>query len=148
MSVVLRRTCTYLVTHTTMTGYLINIEKETLENTDYRRVLYTAKNSQLVLMSIEPGDEIGEEVHHLDQFIRLEQGIAKVILDDVAHEVREDWAFVIPAGTKHNVVNTGDVPLKLYTVYSPPEHKDGLVERTKADEVEEHFDGVTTEPSR
>lgn len=128
-----------------MKGYILNIEKETLENTDYRRVLYTAKSSQLVLMSIEPGSEIGEETHNLDQFIRIEQGEADVYLDDVSHAVSDDFAIVIPAGTKHNVINTGTVPLKLYTVYSPPEHKDGVVEKTKADEFEEHFDGKTTQ---
>jgi mannose-6-phosphate isomerase-like protein (cupin superfamily) len=128
-----------------MKGYITNIEKKTLENDDYRKVLYTAKNSQLVLMSIEPQGEIGEEVHHLDQFIRVEQGNATAVLDDVEHTLDVDWAVVIPAGTKHNIINTGDVPLKLYTIYSPPEHRDGLVERTKADEVEEHFDGKTTE---
>jgi mannose-6-phosphate isomerase-like protein (cupin superfamily) len=128
-----------------MKGYIVDIEKETRANTDYRRVLYTAKNSQLVLMSIAPGDEIGEEVHHLDQFIRLERGRAKLVLDDIEHAVAEDWAFVIPAGTKHNVINDGDVALKLYTIYSPPEHKDGIVEHAKADEIEEHFDGKTTE---
>jgi mannose-6-phosphate isomerase-like protein (cupin superfamily) len=135
----------YPLTTTHMKGYIVDIEKETLANSDYRRVLYTAKNSQLVLMSIAPGSEIGEETHHLDQFIRLEQGKAKLVLDDVEHEVAEDWAFVIPAGTKHNVINEGDTPLKLYTIYSPPEHKDGIVEHTKADEIEEHFDGKTTE---
>ncbi len=128
-----------------MTGYIANIEKATLENTDYRRVLYTAKNSQLVLMNIAPGDEIGEETHHLDQFIRIEQGQARVTLDGVDHDVQDEFAMVIPAGTKHNVVNTGTEELKLYTVYSPPEHKDGIVEKTKADEIEEHFDGKTSE---
>jgi len=128
-----------------MKGYLANIERATLDNTDYRRVLYTAKNSQLVLMSIEPGDEIGEETHHLDQFIRFEAGVAKVMLDGVEHTVEDDWAVVIPAGTKHNVINTGDTPLKLYSIYSPPEHKDGTLHATKAEEKEEHFDGVTTE---
>jgi len=128
-----------------MKGYLTNIERDTIENTDYRRVLYTGKHSQLVLMSIEPGDAIGEETHHLDQFIRVEAGKARVVLDDVEHDVEDDWAFVIPAGTKHNVVNTGDEPLKLYSIYSPPEHKDGTVHTTKAEEKEEHFDGVTTE---
>lgn len=128
-----------------MKGYIANIEKETLGNDDYRRVLYTAKNSQLVLMSIMPGDEIGEEVHGLDQFIRFEQGEGTVILDDVSHDVRDDYAVVIPAGTKHNVINTGTEIMKLYSVYSPPEHKDGTVHATKADEKEEHFDGVTTE---
>lgn len=128
-----------------MKGYLLNIEKETVENTDYRRVLYTTKQSQLVLMCIMPGDEIGEETHDLDQFIRIEAGSAKATLDDIPHDLCTDHAVVIPAGTKHNIVNTGDVPLKLYTLYAPPEHKDGLVERTKADEHEEHFDGKTTE---
>jgi len=128
-----------------MKGYIVNIEKETLENTDYRRVLYTAKNSQLVLMNLQPGDEIGQEIHHLDQFIRIEQGTGKVILDGIETVVEDDFAIVIPAGTEHNVINTGEVEMKLYTVYSPPEHKDGLVEHTKAEEVEEHFDGKTTE---
>lgn len=128
-----------------MKGYITNIEEETLKNEDYRRVLYTAKNSQLVLMNIKPGDEIGEEIHHLDQFIRIEQGSATLYMDDVAHQVQDDFAFIIPAGTKHNVVNTGDVDLKLYSLYSPPEHKDGTVHKVKEDEKEEHFDGVTTE---
>lgn len=128
-----------------MKGYLTNIEKATLEHENYRTVLYTGKNSQLVLMSIEPGDEIGEEVHHLDQFIRIEQGTARVMLDDVEHTIGDDWAVVIPAGTRHNVINTGAVPLKLYSIYSPPEHKNGIIHATKADATEEHFDGTTTE---
>ena len=128
-----------------MKGYITNIEQATKDNTDYRRVLYTSKHSQLVLMCVMPGDEIGTEVHHLDQFIRIEEGQAKVVLDGVEHEVGADDAIVIPEGTEHNVISTGDVPLKLYTVYSPPEHKDGTVHPTKADEKEEHFDGVTTE---
>lgn len=128
-----------------MKGYITNIEQATLENTDYRRVLYTAKHSQLVLMNIQPGDEIGMETHHLDQFIRIEQGKGQAILDGITHDVEDDFAVVIPAGTKHNVVNTGDTELKLYTVYSPPEHKDGTVHAAKADETEEHFDGKTTE---
>jgi mannose-6-phosphate isomerase-like protein (cupin superfamily) len=128
-----------------MNGYITNIEKATLENENYRKVLYTAKNSQLVLMTIQPGDEIGEEIHELDQFIRLEAGKARVTLDGVEHSIEDDWAVVIPAGTKHNVVNVGDEPVRLYSVYSPPEHKDGTVHATKADDREEHFDGVTTE---
>ena len=128
-----------------MQGYIVNIEKETLENTDYRRVLYTAKNSQLVLMNIQPGSEIGMEVHHLDQFIRIEQGTGKAILDGVEHDLQTDFAVVVPAGAQHNILNTGDTEMKLYTVYSPPEHKDGVVEHTKAEEIEEHFDGETTE---
>ena len=129
-----------------MKGYFVNIEDETKDNSDYRRVLYTSKHSQLVVMSVEPGDEIGEEIHELDQFIRVEKGKAKVVLNKTEErEIEDDWAVVIPAGVWHNVINTGDKPLKLYTIYSPPEHKDGVVQKTKADEEEEHFDGVTTE---
>lgn len=128
-----------------MKGYIANIEEATLNNTDFRRVLYTAKHSQLVLMNIQPGDDIGEEVHHLDQFLRIEQGSGKAILDGVETEVSDDFAIIVPAGTRHNIINTGETELKLYTVYSPPEHKDGIVEKTKADVIEEHFDGVTTE---
>ncbi len=128
-----------------MKGYITNIEKATKENTDYRRVLYTARHSQLVLMCVMPGEEIGMEMHHLDQFIRVEEGEGKVVLDGVEHTLHEDDAVVIPEGTEHNVINTGTIPLKLYTVYSPPEHKDGTVHPTKADEKEEHFDGITTE---
>ena len=126
-------------------GLVINIEKETLENENFRKVLYTANYSQLVVMSIEPGDDIGMEVHGLDQFIRIEQGKGKAILNGEEYDIEDDFAIVIPAGVEHNIVNTGDVPLKLYTIYSPPEHKDGTVHRTKADAEEEHFDGKTTE---
>jgi mannose-6-phosphate isomerase-like protein (cupin superfamily) len=128
-----------------MKGYVLNIEKETLDNEDYRRVLYTSKDSQLVLMTIQPGDEIGAEVHELGQFIRIESGKAKAVLDGVEHEMAEDWAVVIPAGCEHNIINIGDTPLRLYSVYSPPEHKDGTLHKTKAEEKEEHFDGKTTE---
>lgn len=129
-----------------MKGYVINIEKETLDNMDYRRVLYTTKNTQLVLMNIKPGDEIGNEVHELDQFIRIEQGDAKAVLNNEdEHELHDDFAIIIPAGTWHNILNTGNKDLKLYSLYSPPEHKDGTVHKTKADEKEEHFDGGTTE---
>lgn len=131
-----------------MRGYVDNIEKLALENEAFRRVLYTAKNSQLVLMSIAPGEDIGEEVHTLDQFIRCEKGTGKAVLDGVEHEVADGIAVVIPAGTRHNVINTSpSEPLKLYTVYSPPEHRDGVVHKTKADALagEEHFDGITTE---
>ncbi len=128
-----------------MKGYFTNIEQATKENTDYRRVVYTATHSQLVLMSLLPGEEIGTEVHHLDQFLRFEEGHGQVILDGVSRDVSADDAVVIPEGCEHNVVNTGTVPLKLYSIYSPPEHKDGTVHPTKADEREEHFDGVTSE---
>ena len=128
-----------------MKGLVTNIEKATLENENYRQVLYTGMSSQLVLMTIQPGDEIGSETHDLDQFIRIEAGQAVVTLDGVNHDVEDDWAVVIPAGTEHNVVNNGNEPLRLYSIYSPPEHKDGTVHATKADDKEEHFDGVTTE---
>lgn len=128
-----------------MKGYILNIEKETIENNDYRRVLYTANNTQLVLMSLEAGVQIGEEVHKLDQFIRIEKGEVKAILDGVEHMLPADYAIIIPAGTKHNIINEGTETAKLYTLYSPPEHKDGVVVHTKADEVEEHFDGKTSE---
>lgn len=128
-----------------MKGYITNIEKVTLENEDYRRVLYTAKHSQLVLMSLAPGEEIGEETHHLDQFFRFEEGEGMVVLDGIEHAVGNGSAVVIPEGTRHNVINTGTTHLKLYSIYSPPEHKDGTIHKTKAEEREEHFDGVTTE---
>lgn len=131
-----------------MKGYITNIEDDTLKNQDFRRVLYTGKNSQLVLMSLRPKEEIGEETHTLDQFIRVEAGDGVAVLDGVKHPISDGTAIVIPAGTKHNVVNdsaTGE--LKLYTVYSPPEHRDGTIHKTKADALahEEHFDGRTTE---
>ena len=128
-----------------MKGYVINIENATLENDNYRKVLYTGKSSQLVLMTIQPGDEIGSEKHDLDQFILNEAGQAVVTLDGVNHAHEDDWAVVIPAGTVHNVLNNGDVPLLLYSIYSPPEHKDCTLHPTKAEDREEHFDGVTTE---
>lgn len=130
-----------------MKGYIVNIDQETRSNEDYRRVLYTTKRSQLVVMSIEPGDELGEEVHELDQFIRFEEGEGIAVLGGETYTVRADHALVIPAGLKHNVVNSSDTPLKLYSVYAPPEHKDKTVHARKADQREEHFDGVTSEPS-
>ena len=131
-----------------MKGYIVNIEKETLENENFRKVLYTSKHSQLVVMSIQPGEDIGEEVHHLDQFIRIEKGEGKAVLDGVETMLPEDFAVVIPAGTRHNIINISTTePMKLYTVYSPPEHLDKVVRATKEEAManEEHFDGVTTE---
>jgi mannose-6-phosphate isomerase-like protein (cupin superfamily) len=131
-----------------MKGYVTNIEKDTLENNYFRRVLYTAKNTQLVLMSLQPKEDIGEETHTLDQFIRVEAGDGSAILDGVKHQISDGSAVVIPAGTKHNVVNdSNSEELKLYTLYSPPEHRDGTIHKTKADALahEEHFDGKTTE---
>lgn len=130
-----------------MKGYVIDIEKATTENSCFRKVLYTAKNSQLVVMSLKPGEDIGKEVHHLDQFIRVEKGKGKAILDNVEHRIEDDFAIVIPAGTEHNIINTGDSELKLYTVYSPPNHREGVVHETKAEALAdtEQFDGRTTE---
>lgn len=132
-----------------MKGYVANIEKTSLENENFRRVLYTAKNSQLVVMSLKIGEEIGEEVHRLDQFIRCESGEGKAILNGVEHVINDGFVVVVPAGTKHNIINVSqNKKLKLYTLYSPPNHKDGTVHPTKADAIkdeEEHFDGKTTE---
>lgn len=126
-------------------GYVLNIEEATINNTDFRRVHYTGEHSQLVLMSIEPGDEIGIETHTLDQFIRVEKGTAQVMLNGEEHALPAEFAVMIPAGVTHNILNVGTDALKLYSIYSPPEHKDGTVHATKALAVEEHFDGETTE---
>lgn len=130
-------------------GYVAVIEKETKKNTDFRRVLYTGKYSQLVLMSLKPGEEIGSETHEdVDQFFRFEEGEGKVVIDDVESRVKDGYAVIVPAGAKHNVINTSkSVNLKLYTIYSPPEHQDGVVRHTKKEAMasEEHFDGKTTE---
>lgn len=128
-----------------MKGHVISLGQATRENKDYRRVIFTTKNTQLVVMCLKPGEEIGEEVHHLDQFIFFEEGEATVVLNGVKDLALAEDAVIIPQGVKHNIINTGPTDLKLYTVYSPPEHKDGVVEKTKADEYEEHFDGKTTE---
>lgn len=131
-----------------MKGFVGNIEKMSIENDNFRKVLYTAKNCQLVLMSLAPGEDIGEEVHELDQFLRVESGNGKAILDDMEHVIGDGSAIVVPAGTKHNIVNTSpDSPMKLYTLYAPPEHMDEVVRMTKAEAManEEHFDGKTTE---
>jgi mannose-6-phosphate isomerase-like protein (cupin superfamily) len=119
-----------------MAGYVINIEKATMQNDNFRKVLNTAQHSQLVVMSLLPGEEIGTEVHDLDQFIRFESGRGKVILDGKEYEVEDDWAVVIPAGVEHNVINTSDSEkMKLYSIYSPPEHPEGTVHPTKVDDT-------------
>jgi len=131
-----------------MKGFVDNIEKLTVENNDFRRVLYTGHNLQLVLMTLQPGEEIGEEVHEdRDQFFRIEEGDGEVWIDGVASRVTEDDAVIVPQGARHNVVNRGDAPLRVYTIYGPPEHIDGTVHHTKADAEShhEHFDGRTTE---
>ena len=129
-----------------MKGYIDDIEKVTEDNGDYRRVLYTGKHLQLVLMALQPGEEIGEEVHEgHDQFFRFEAGNGELHIDGAVHAIGADIGVIVPAGACHNVVNTGDAPLKLYTLYGPPEHRDDVLQPTKADEREEHFDGTTSE---
>ncbi len=119
-----------------MKGYLTNIEDDTLSNDDYRRVLFTGEHTQLVLMTIQPGDEIGREKHEgHDQFIRIESGTGEVLMDGRVQPISDGSAFIIPSGVEHNVTNTSsDEPLRLYTLYSPPEHPDGTVQNTKEDE--------------
>jgi len=128
-------------------GYYANIEKLTLDNTDFRRVLYTGEHCQLVLMSLKPNEEIGEEVHEkVDQFFRFELGNGKVIINEFEYNVSNGDVIIVPAGSKHNVINISEsTDLRLYTLYSPANHIDGTIHKTKADEVEEHFDGKTTE---
>lgn len=131
-----------------MKGFVDNIESLTEDNDTFRKVLYTGKNLQLVLMTMQPGEEIGEEIHEdRDQFFRIEAGQGEIWIDGVANKVKADDGIIVPAGAKHNVVNTGSVPLKLYTIYGPPEHREGTVHVTKADADadHEHFDGRTTE---
>ena len=123
-----------------MLGWVGDIEQLTLGNLNFRTVVYTVEHTQLTLMRLAPGEDIGREAHpHLDQFLRLEQGQARVefgMSEDTieeTHDVSEDWAIIVPAGVWHNVVNTGDGELKLYSLYSPPEHPDGTIHRTKQD---------------
>lgn len=127
-------------------GFVDDIEKLTEANSDFRRVLYTGEQMQLVLMALKPGEEIGEEVHEdRDQFFRVEQGEGEVLIDGKRTAIRSDMAIIVPAGARHNVTNTGREPLKVYTLYAPPEHKHGTIHATKADVQEEHFDGQTSE---
>jgi len=132
-----------------MKGFNINIEKETLENKNFRRVLYTGKHSQLVLMSLKPHEEIGMEVHKdNDQFFRFEKGDGRCAIDGNLYEISDGSVIVVPAGTEHNIINVSDSQdLKLYTIYSPAHHKDGVIRATKeeAEKDSPEFDGVTTE---
>jgi mannose-6-phosphate isomerase-like protein (cupin superfamily) len=131
-----------------MKGFVADIEELTEENSDFRRVLYTGKHLQLVLMAIQPGEEIGEETHtDRDQFFRVEKGKGEAWIDGHRSKIKSDDAIIVPAGARHNIVNTGEKPLRLYTIYAPPEHRDSIVRATKADAdaEEEHFDGKTTE---
>lgn len=131
-----------------MQGFVDNIEALTEQNDDFRRVLYTGHNLQLVVMTLQPGDEIGMEVHDdRDQFFRIEEGSGEIWIDGKANKVKADDGVIVPQGANHNVVNTGKEPLRLYTIYGPPEHIDGTVHATAADaeKEHEHFDGKTTE---
>jgi len=130
-----------------MKGFVQDIETLAVKNGEFRRVLYTAHNCQLVLMSIKPKGEIGAEVHKLDQFFRVEEGTGEAILDGVKTAIHAGFAVLVPAGANHNIINTGSVPLKLYTIYSPPNHRDGIVHHTREDAEadNEQFDGKTTE---
>lgn len=132
-----------------MKGFVQDIEGLAITNDEFRQVLYTAKNCQLVLMALKPQEDIGAEVHALDQFFRVEQGEGEAVLDGVRTTIRAGFAVLVPAGTRHNIINTGAAPLKLYTLYAPPNHRDGVVHHTRAAaEAEadgEHFDGKTSE---
>lgn len=122
-----------------MKGYVTNIERETTRNDDFRRVLFTGPNTQLVLMTLKPGEEIGAETHDgHDQFFRIESGRGVVQLDGTEHKLADGSAVVVPAGVRHNVINSGDVPLRLYTLYSPPEHPEGTVHRTRQEAEKAH----------
>lgn len=131
-------------------GYCDDIEMRTIENEDFRRVLYTGEHLQLVLMTLQPGEEIGEEVHpDGDQFFRVEEGSGAIDIDGRENRVEDDFAVVVPAGARHNVRNNGSSPLRFYTIYGPPEHRDGVVQATKAEAEARHhleeWDGKTTE---
>jgi mannose-6-phosphate isomerase-like protein (cupin superfamily) len=137
-------------TKTGKKGYCADLEEATIANNDFRQVVYTGEHLQLVLMSLAPGEEIGEETHEdRDQFFRFEEGEGVVVIDGKENEVEEDFAVIVPAGACHNVINRGEEPLQFYTLYGPPEHKDKTVHKTKeqaeADEERDHFDGKTTE---
>lgn len=130
-----------------MKGFVKDIERIAVENEEFRRVLYTAKHCQLVVMALKPKEEIGAETHTLDQFFRVEEGTGEAILDGARTAIQAGSAIVVPAGANHNIINTGGVPLKLYTIYAPPNHRDGVVHHTRKDAGadSEHFDGITTE---
>jgi mannose-6-phosphate isomerase-like protein (cupin superfamily) len=130
-----------------MKGFVQDIEGLSTRNTDFRKVLYTATNCQLVLMSLKPGEEIGAEVHKLDQFFRVEQGSGEAVIDGLRTAIHAGFAVLVPAGARHNIVNSGAGPMSLYTLYAPPNHRDGVVHPTRAaaEADTEHFDGKTTE---
>jgi len=130
-----------------MKGYVQDIESLAVRNNKFRQVLYTAKNCQLVIMSLRPQEDIGAEIHKVDQFFRVEEGSGEAVLNGVRTAIHAGFAIIVPAGTNHNIINTGSAPLKLYTIYAPPNHRDGVVHETRADAEgdKEHFNGQTTE---
>jgi mannose-6-phosphate isomerase-like protein (cupin superfamily) len=130
-----------------MKGFVQDIEDLAIKNGEFRRVLYTARNCQLVVMALKPTEEIGMEVHKLDQFLRVEEGAGEAVLDGVRTAISAGFAVLVPAGTNHNIINTGSAPMKLYTLYAPPNHRDGVVHHTRAEAEadNEDFDGKTTE---
>jgi len=130
-----------------MQGFIRNIESLTVSNDAFRRVLYTSRQCQLVLMTLKPAEEIGAEAHAADQFFRVDAGSGVAVLDGVRTEISDGFAVLVPGGATHNIINTGATPLRLYTIYAPPNHRDGVVHPTRADALAdtEHFDGVTTE---
>lgn len=129
-------------------GYKENIEKKTIENENFRHVLYTGQHMQLVLMTLQVGEEIGSEVHKdNDQFFRFEKGLGSVVINDTTYDVGDGDVVIVPAGSEHNVMNTGHEPLRLYTIYAPTHHKDGIIRATRQQAIDQEadFDGVTTE---
>ena len=131
-----------------MNGFVKNIEQLTLTNEYFRQVVYTAKNTQLTVMHLQPSEDIGHEVHDVDQFLRIEKGTGRVILNDVESKLSDGSVIIVPAGIKHNIINdSATEPMKLYTLYCPPHHRDGVVHKTKQEAMVdlEHFDGRTTE---
>lgn len=130
-----------------MDGFVQDIENLAIKNDDFRRVLYTAKHCQLVAMALMPKQAIGAEVHKLDQFFGVEEGTGEAILSGLRTPIRAGFAVIVPAGVMHNIINTGDVPMKLFAIYAPPNHRDGVVHRTRAEAEadQEHFEGETTE---
>ncbi|MBS1142836.1 MAG: Cupin region [Proteobacteria bacterium] len=131
-----------------MSGFVQNIESLVVQNDSFRQVLYTAKHSQLVLMSLKVQEEIGAEIHKVDQFFRIEEGSGEAIMNGARTPIKAGYAVLVPAGVNHNIVNTGTVPLKLYSLYSPPNHRDGVIHKSRSDAEgdSEHFNGKTTEP--
>ena len=130
-----------------MMGFVQNIESLAVENVNFRKVIYTAKNSQLVLMSLKPQEDIGAEIHKVDQFFRVEEGAGEAVLNGARTAIQAGFAVLVPAGVNHNIINTGTVPMKLYTLYAPPNHRDGVIHKSRSDAEgdTEHFNGKTTE---